>query len=593
MRSRRLLGAPPFVQLLLYFVVAFVLSYLIEQHDASERRSLKLDELARVAEMLSDRLGYDPAATDVGHVADVLRTYERHIGYRYTLVGPDGLAILDSRFRAKYVGDLSDRPDVAAALGGQAEPHVRTYYDTDRGLLSAAAPLPTRTGPGRAVRVVASAASVGIVFGDVLMRATILSLAAWGVTALCLHATSRRLADDLGDLENGVRAFGQGRLSARIPPPGSEELDNLVELLNTMAERLDRERAQMAERQSELDAVLAGMVEGVIAVDLDDRLLAANPAAERFVSFDSDRCLGLPLQGVARNSELNRMLEQVREKGGPVYGEVVLREGQEERTLEVTASPLRDQQGYLMGTLIVLHDITQIRKLERVRRDFVANVSHELKTPVSTIRGAVETLLSGAADKPQSRERFLAMIDRSAARLSAIIEDLLSLARLEETGGGGVPLKLQPLLPCLKEAILDTAPLADASQVTVRLSCPENLAAPINPPLLVQAVVNLLDNAIRHSPSGEAVDLEAEAVGNDVEIRVRDRGPGIEERHLPRLFERFYRVDVARSRKEGGTGLGLSIVKHVAQVHRGRVGAESVLGQGSTFTVRIPSGGGG
>lgn len=588
MHSRKLLGAPPLTQLLLYFVVALVLSYTVAQYDATERRQRKLDDLARLAEILSDRLRFDPATADSDRMSDVLRRYEHATGYRYTIIGPDGVALTDSRFRAEYVGDLSHKPDVAAALGTEAEPHVQTCFDADRGLLSAAAPMPSRAGLGGAVRVVAPAASVGVVFGDVLLRAAILALGAWGVAALCLRTTARRLAEDLAELEDGVRAFGQGRLSARIPPPGFEELDSLVELLNKMAHQLDRERAQMAERQAERDAVLAGMVEGVVAVDLDDRLLAANPAAERFLGFDSARCLGFPIQGVARNPELNRMLEEVRSQGGSVRGEVVLREG-EERVLEVTATPLRDRQGYLMGTLIVLHDITQIRKLERVRRDFVANVSHELKTPVSTIRGAVETLLSGAADDPEARQRFLAMIDRSTARLSAIIEDLLSLARLEETGEGGVPLKLQPILPCLKEALLDTAPLADAGQVEVRLSCPENLAAPINPPLLVQAVVNLLDNAIRHSPPGQTVDVEAEAVGHDVEIRVRDRGPGIEERHLPRLFERFYRVDAARSRKEGGTGLGLSIVKHVAQVHRGRVGAESVLGQGSTFTIRIPS----
>jgi two-component system phosphate regulon sensor histidine kinase PhoR len=238
--------------------------------------------------------------------------------------------------------------------------------------------------------------------------------------------------------------------------------------------------------------------------------------------------------------------------------------------------------------VIVLDDITDIQRLQRVRRDFVANVSHELKTPIASIKGFVETLLDGAAEDPDDRARFLEIIGRQADRLAAIIEDLLALSRLEQSqASGSLPLASTPLADVLATVAAECRPRATERSVRLEIDCPPDVTADINGPLLEQAVINLVDNAIKYSAAGRVVRVSAARDGEAV-IRVSDEGCGIAAEHLPRLFERFYRVDTARSRKLGGTGLGLAIVKHIAKAHGGSVDVESEAGVGTTFTLRLP-----
>ena len=236
-----------------------------------------------------------------------------------------------------------------------------------------------------------------------------------------------------------------------------------------------------------------------------------------------------------------------------------------------------------------MNDVTAMRRLERVRRDFVANVSHELRTPITSIKGFIETLQSGAIHEPENALRFLQIIARQADRLNQIIEDLLTLSRIEqEEEYGKVSLTLEPLKPVLQAAIQISEVRAAEKEIHISLSCPDGFQAYINPPLLEEAMVNLIDNAVKYSPPKTLVKVEVEEVGESVLIRVHDQGRGIAPEHLPRLFERFYRVDPSRSRKVGGTGLGLAIVKHIVQAHNGVVTVESTLGQGTVFTLHLP-----
>jgi two-component system phosphate regulon sensor histidine kinase PhoR len=260
-----------------------------------------------------------------------------------------------------------------------------------------------------------------------------------------------------------------------------------------------------------------------------------------------------------------------------------------DQIIKMNAAPLRTSQGALSGAVVVLHDVTELRRLENIRRDFVANVSHELKTPITTIKGFVETLRDGALEDREQAERFLAIIARHADRLHAIVEDLLSLSRLEQNAQvAAIPRTNVALIEVLQAAVQDCAAKAAAHQVAIVPSCATTLCACINTPLLEQAIVNLLDNAINYSKVGSTVWLDASRLDDEIAIQVRDEGIGIAQEHLPRLFERFYRVEKARSREHGGTGLGLAIVKHIAQVHGGRASVTSTLGQGSTFTLHLP-----
>jgi len=235
--------------------------------------------------------------------------------------------------------------------------------------------------------------------------------------------------------------------------------------------------------------------------------------------------------------------------------------------------------------------VTRLKKLEKVRRDFVANVSHELRTPVTSIKGFVETLLDGAMNNPQELQRFLQIVAAQTDRLNAIIEDLLTLSRIEqEAEKAEIALSFGSIKAVLQTAIEVCRPKAANKEIELDLTCDDALQAPINPPLLEQAIINLIDNAIKYSPPGQSVHIEADCDGGEVRVQVRDHGCGIGREHLPRIFERFYRVDKARSRTLGGTGLGLAIVKHIAQAHHGRASVESVLGQGSVFYIHLPLG---
>jgi two-component system phosphate regulon sensor histidine kinase PhoR len=262
----------------------------------------------------------------------------------------------------------------------------------------------------------------------------------------------------------------------------------------------------------------------------------------------------------------------------------------DERFLQAHGAPLRDASGKEIGVLVVLNDMTRLLRLENIRRDFVANVSHELKTPITAIKGSVETLLGGAIEESDSAPRFLEIIARQADRLNAIIEDLLALSRIEqEEEKSGIHLDPVAVRDVIQSALLSCQVRAQDKQVRLAVDCSGELQCPANAPLLEQALVNLVDNAITYSSEGGEVRIAARAAANGLEITVRDFGCGIAREHLPRLFERFYRVDKARSRKQGGTGLGLAIVKHIIQAHGGQVRVDSAPGEGSLFTISLPA----
>jgi two-component system phosphate regulon sensor histidine kinase PhoR len=261
-----------------------------------------------------------------------------------------------------------------------------------------------------------------------------------------------------------------------------------------------------------------------------------------------------------------------------------------ERIINAHGTLLRDADKHRVGALIVLNDITRLWRLENIRRDFVANVSHEIRTPITAVKGFVETLRDGSVKDPKDSKRFLGIIEKHVDRLEAIIEDLLSLSRIERgTEGEHIMLQGGRIRDVLLTAIQVCEAKAAPKNIRVELSCNEELKANINPALLEQAVVNLIDNAIKFSDNGSSVLVKAIQMNGQIGISIRDQGCGIEKKHLPRLFERFYRVDKARSRQMGGTGLGLAIVKHITQAHGGQVSVESIPGEGSTFSIHIPS----
>jgi two-component system phosphate regulon sensor histidine kinase PhoR len=279
----------------------------------------------------------------------------------------------------------------------------------------------------------------------------------------------------------------------------------------------------------------------------------------------------------------------------PQEQKITLFNGADPILLQTHAVPLRDEDNKSMGVLLVMNDLTKLNRLENIRQDFVANVSHELKTPITAIKGYVETLLDGALEDQDNARRFLGIVVRQANRLDAIVDDLLTLSRIEDRENKEeIPLAPAEVGAVLESALQTCAVHADEKDIVVQVECDDELYAPINQPLLEQAVINLLNNAIAYSPHGSLITLRCQGSrtmrGEEfVHFSVIDNGPGIAKEHLPRLFERFYRCDKARGRDQGGTGLGLAIVKHIAQAHNGTVEVESSPGKGSTFTITLPA----
>ncbi len=345
-------------------------------------------------------------------------------------------------------------------------------------------------------------------------------------------------------------------------------------------------------REDELNAVLAGLVQGVLVVDRDQKLISINDAAERLLEVNPQEVLGKPIDQVIRNDDLRRVVAEALRVDDPVEGHVILPSGDAEsadiRFVRVQDTTLHDTSGKQIGKMIALQDVTRLRRLEVVRRDFVANVSHEIKTPVTAIKAAIETLLDAQPIEESDALRFRQIISRQADRLAAIVEDLLTLARIEQdVEDHQVPLSLCGLSMVLDAAVDARQDQADGKSIELIKQYGEEVQVPVNRLLLEHAVVNLLDNAIKYSPESSKVRLGVKVSGRQVTVSVEDEGPGIAREHQERIFERFYRTDKARSRELGGTGLGLAIVKHVAQAHGGHADVVSQPGHGAIFRIHL------
>ena len=469
------------------------------------------------------------------------------------------------------------------------EPAVGGRYDlaSGRRYLSVTTPV---GGAGRAatVRATTDTAAADRELARAQRGLLLGCLAAAAAAAAAGLLLARRITRPLEELAAGAARLAGGDFQAPLPAGDRAETAALSGALERLREQLVERGLTIGRQGTQQEAVLGSMIEGVLAIDARQRVLGINHAAAELLGVDVERAIRRPLQEVVRNPDLRRFALTAIDCREAVEDDLVLH-GDRDRTIRLRGTALRDPSGE-GGAVIVLNDVTDVQRLETIRRDFVANVSHELKTPVSSIKGFVETLLDGAVEDPTDARRFLGIVARQADRLAAIIEDLLALSRIEQREGAGtLPVERSPLAAVLRAAAADCGPRAVDRSVRLEIACPEGLEADVNPPLLEQAVINLVDNAIKHSDAGDAVMLAGHADDEgQILIRVRDEGCGIAAEHLPRLFERFYRVDKARSRRLGGTGLGLSIVKHIVQAHGGSVSVDSVPGVGSTFTIRLP-----
>jgi two-component system phosphate regulon sensor histidine kinase PhoR len=404
-----------------------------------------------------------------------------------------------------------------------------------------------------------------------------------GVTALLATGWSRVVSQSIRQLQSSAVAMLDD-LSVRTRVRRNDEVGALAEALDQLADNLNRNVEKLGSERDRLAGILETMAEGVLLTDRSGRIVLANGSLRMMVASSGPLVGKEPIEAI-RNNELADLIERVQRTESPATGEVELI-GILPRRVLVRAAPLTVSGNE--GVVVVLSDVTELRRLETLRRDFVANVSHELRTPIAAIRAAAETLEAGALDDPQAARDFIAMIARHSARLHQLVEDLLELSRIEAQ-----KLDLQATPIDARELIDHMIGLyaLSAERREVRLlagACPADLALSTDRRALEQILSNLVDNAIKYASRGAKVTLSATEREGEVRIAVADTGPGIAAKHLPRLFERFYRVDRGRSRDVGGTGLGLSIVKHLTEALGAHVTVESFPGVGSTFTVHFP-----
>ncbi|HKL00943.1 MAG TPA: ATP-binding protein [Desulfotignum sp.] len=520
---------------------------------------------------------------------DLCKQLGKSIQTRVTIILPSGEVVGDSFARIKPMENHKNRPEIQAALQGEKGVSVRHSSTLDDTMMYIALPVitPEKEGVRAVVRTAVSISAIDKNIGD--MRNQIFLFLAFTVVAAAAASlyVSGRIIRPLEHLKQGAQAFARGNLSNRLALPDTEELSDLARAMNQMAQNLDDRIQDSLNRRKELEAVHCSMQEGVIAIGNDEQIITINNAAAKIFNFSPDQLKKRNILEVARNFDLQNFIQKALSTHEPVEDDIFIQQDGD-HILNIHSSALWDAREQRMGTLIIFHDITRIRRLERMHKDFAANVSHELKTPLTTIKGFIETLQEMMADKSQDAAGFLKIIEKNVNRMIELINDLLALSRLERLEGTGIAFAENHLSTLIADAVDSCRAMADKKQMQIHVACPEDLTAMVDPILMEQAIANLVENAVKYSPQKNRVDITARGTDQWVEIAVADYGNGISKEHLPKIFNRFYRVDKGRSRQEGGTGLGLAIVKHIVQYHNGRITVDAVKGKGSTFHICIP-----
>ena len=569
---------PPFLALLLLSQIslAFIISFTIRTYALDETKQ----ELSDILSLLENLIHEVPTQlTDQG-----LKNLLSKQRYRITIIQDDGKVISESKADLESLDNHYDRPEIVQARESGQGFSVRYSQSVSMEMVYLARSIRTQDGKLLFLRGAMPLIILRNFFKGFYIQLGLSILIISGVVFVVILFVVNRIRKPIEALVEVAQEYGKGNLLCKATVEIPEEMSILSETLTSMAKHLKHQIDESTGRQKELEAILSGMTEGVIFLNRDLKITQLNRAAKGILNLPASKdCIGKSLLEVVRITELRELADRV----------FKTRETQEtiikplttiSQTLQVYGALVPEQQ----GCIIVLHDISRLMQLEQIRRDFVANVSHELKTPITAIKGYIEALQDGALHEEDRAIRFLEIAAAHTNRLELIVEDLLSLARLEEQDVADLEKQRVNLYELLEYTRQACQYLAEEKLITIHLDGPADLSCGANETILEQAFINLLDNALKYSEPHTEVRIRLSQEENFARIDVIDQGRGIPARDLDRIFERFYRVDKGRSRAAGGTGLGLSIVKHIISLHNGQVRVESREGLGSTFTVLLP-----
>ncbi len=575
-----------------YLLITLLSLFAVSWYASEAMRHFFLDQTATDlkarAALLEKQITAFLTPLDAASIDSIAKEAGRLSATRITVILPDGTVIGDSHETPGLMDNHANRPEIVTALTGQTGSSLRFSNTLMQRMHYVAVPIKDRQKIVAVLRTSLPATAMETEIRSIQLKIAlvgcIIALLAAGIS----WVISRRISQPIEQMKKSAEHFATGDLNHRLTPPGTEEMGGLADAMNQMAAQLNERIETIINQRNQLETVLASMLEGVIAIDTEERIVSINQAAARLFEYEPQDCQGKSVQEIIRSPALQQFIRQALSSKIPSEEDITLFQN-EERVIGIKGSPILNANQHQIGTLVVFHDVTQLRRLENMRRDFVANVSHEIKTPLTAIKGFVETLQQGNVEKTQEKERFLGIIQKHVDRLNAIIEDLLALSRIEQEDENKV-IKFEPvkIADVFQAAIQLCRPKAEEQGIRIHFECEQDTTALFDPTLIEQAVVNLLDNAIKFSEPESLIQVESHQQEDQIIISVLDQGIGIAQKHLPRLFERFYRVDKARSRRMGGTGLGLAIVKHIAQAHGGHVSVQSKLGEGSRFSIHLP-----
>ena len=559
----------------------------------AHQRQLEVETERRLritAQLLSTQIvtpSLSPLPGSLAELQSAVRIWGKSTSTRLTLLAQDGTVLADSIENPAGIASQRAQPEIQAAEAHGEGRAIRTGPPHGTRTLFVAVRTRIADAPVRYVRA-GAAFDVPATDRAEAWRSTVLA----GGTGLVVIAVASawlasRLSRQVRRLTTSLQAIGRGDFRAASDDDEPGDLSQLKGVVSQMRERLAADVRQLRQSGQQLSSLLGTMSEGVVAVDNRGRILFANNAARGLLEFATPDTVGRPLLEAVRNRAVHDAVEQAFDNAEPTRSEVEVG-AQARRVVAVHASRLPGEPS--PGVLVVLHDVTELRRLENLRQEFVANVSHELKTPLTVIAASAETLLDGALGDPAHNVAFVRRIAEQADRLHQLILDLLSVARIE-SGQSRFEIAVVPVKPLVEGCLTQFAAKAAAKQIALAAeSPPDAVSVMADEEGLEQILSNLVDNAIKYTPAAGRVAIHWQVIDDEVMIEVSDSGIGISPEDQARVFERFYRVDKARSRELGGTGLGLSIVKHLAQAFGGSVSVRSELGRGSTFCVRLPRG---
>ena len=577
------------VYLLIIVIALFIITWYLSQLLPDYYHNQVAEDLQARANLIKDQFLQKLMVEDF----DGMDTLSKELGVssstRITIILPNGKVVADSDENPADMENHSNRPEFKDAFEEGVGKSMRFSKTLGQRMMYLALPIKEKGKVLAIVRTSVPVVAIDDKLSDLVNKIILSAIIIAIFAAVATFVVSRRISQPIQQMKETAQQFALGELELRVPLPKQGELIELAQALNEMAQQLQDRIQTITRQRNELKAILSSMVEGVVAVDSKGYVVNINEAAANFLSTDLEKAQGCTIGEVVRNIEFLEFVQGILSEESSGQTDIVL-PGRKDRILRLDGATLTDNKNEKSGAVIVISDLTRMRRLEDVRRDFVANVSHELRTPITSIKGFVETLMGGDIKMPQEAERFLQIIAKQSDRLNAIVEDLLSLSRLEESSEKRkITFEKASIKKVLNSVIEISIIKAEVKDITIELDCDESIEVKINTNLLEQAMLNLVDNAVKYSEPTGKVQIKAYRTNKMIVISVRDYGCGISKAHQSRIFERFYVVDKSRSRKLGGTGLGLAIVKHIAEVHGGKVIVESTPGVGSTFFLHLPA----